>query len=207
MLSIPQLLTSLLSSFSLSPNSPFCSPGLFHLCIHAFIIYVYIYYTYTWFYESIYNLGTQMRDNTQYLSENDFNVLSMVISGCIYLPTNDVTSFFFWLTEIPDCPLYFHLSDTGENITCRDPVIGIGEPGKVIPKLCQFSKVSRSPGQIIGGIVTYKCVGSQWKEEKKGCISAPINSLLQLAKVSNLQPLTLSHWGGVSLWPRRILCT
>ncbi|CAO2607631.1 Adhesion G protein-coupled receptor F5 [Lemmus lemmus] len=70
----------------------------------------------------------------------------------------------------------------GENITCRDPVIGIGEPGKVIQKLCQFSKVSRSPGQIIGGIVTYKCVGSQWKEEKRGCISAPINSLLQLAK-------------------------
>nr|XP_048298681.1 adhesion G protein-coupled receptor F5 isoform X1 [Myodes glareolus]XP_048298682.1 adhesion G protein-coupled receptor F5 isoform X1 [Myodes glareolus]XP_048298683.1 adhesion G protein-coupled receptor F5 isoform X1 [Myodes glareolus] len=70
----------------------------------------------------------------------------------------------------------------GENITCQDPVIGIGEPGKVIPKLCQFSKVSRSPGQIIGGIVTYKCVGSQWKEEKRGCISAPINSLLQLAK-------------------------
>ncbi|XP_049975289.1 adhesion G protein-coupled receptor F5 isoform X3 [Alexandromys fortis] len=70
----------------------------------------------------------------------------------------------------------------GENITCRDPVIGIGEPGKVIQKLCQFSKVSRSPGQIIGGIVTYKCVGSQWKEEKRACISAPINSLLQLAK-------------------------
>ncbi|KAH0518283.1 Adhesion G protein-coupled receptor F5 [Microtus ochrogaster] len=70
----------------------------------------------------------------------------------------------------------------GENITCRDPVIGIGEPGKVIQKLCQFSKVSRSSGQIIGGIVTYKCVGSQWKEEKRGCISAPINSLLQLAK-------------------------
>ncbi|MEJ1285164.1 adhesion G protein-coupled receptor F5 [Cricetulus griseus] len=70
----------------------------------------------------------------------------------------------------------------GENITCRDPVIGIGEPGKVIQKLCQFSSVSRRPGQIIGGIVTYKCVGSQWKEEKRGCISAPINGLLQLAK-------------------------
>ncbi|XP_040585451.1 adhesion G protein-coupled receptor F5 isoform X1 [Mesocricetus auratus] len=70
----------------------------------------------------------------------------------------------------------------GENITCRDPVIGIGEPGKVIQKLCQFSSVSRSPGQIIGGTVTYKCVGSQWKEEKRTCISAPINGLLQLAK-------------------------
>lgn len=69
-----------------------------------------------------------------------------------------------------------------ENITCQDPVIGIGEPGKVIQKLCQFSGASRSPGQIIGGIVTYKCVSSQWKEEKKGCISAPINGLLQLAK-------------------------
>ncbi|CAH7219836.1 adhesion G protein-coupled receptor F5 isoform X2 [Phodopus roborovskii] len=70
----------------------------------------------------------------------------------------------------------------GENITCRDPVIGIGEPGKVIQKLCQFSSVARSPGQIIGGIITYKCVGSQWKEEKRGCISAPINGLLKLAK-------------------------
>lgn len=71
---------------------------------------------------------------------------------------------------------------SGENITCRDPVIGIGEPGKVIQKLCQFSSVSRSPGQILGGTVTYKCVGSQWKEEKRSCISAPINGLLQLAK-------------------------
>ncbi|KAL1771736.1 adhesion G protein-coupled receptor F5 [Sigmodon hispidus] len=70
----------------------------------------------------------------------------------------------------------------GENITCRDPVIGIGEPGKVIQKLCQFSSVSRSPGQIIGGTVTYKCVGSQWREEKRSCISARINGLLQLAK-------------------------
>ncbi|XP_076413944.1 adhesion G protein-coupled receptor F5 isoform X4 [Peromyscus maniculatus bairdii] len=70
----------------------------------------------------------------------------------------------------------------GENITCRDPVIGIGEPGKIIQKLCQFSSVSRSPGQIIGGTITYRCVGSQWKEEKRGCISAPINGLLRLAK-------------------------
>lgn len=70
----------------------------------------------------------------------------------------------------------------GENITCRDPIIGIGEPGKVIQKLCQFSSVSGSPGQTIGGTVTYKCVGSQWKEESRACISAPINGLLQLAK-------------------------
>ncbi|XP_052048372.1 adhesion G protein-coupled receptor F5 isoform X2 [Apodemus sylvaticus] len=69
-----------------------------------------------------------------------------------------------------------------ENITCRDPIIGIGEPGKVIQKLCQFSGVSGSPGQTIGGTVTYKCVGSQWKEESRACISAPINGLLQLAK-------------------------
>ncbi|XP_028622429.1 adhesion G protein-coupled receptor F5 isoform X2 [Grammomys surdaster] len=69
-----------------------------------------------------------------------------------------------------------------KNITCRDPIIGIGEPGKVIQKLCQFSRVSRNPGQTIGGTVTYKCVGSQWKEEARACISAPINGLLQLAK-------------------------
>ncbi|XP_073938094.1 adhesion G protein-coupled receptor F5 isoform X1 [Castor canadensis] len=70
----------------------------------------------------------------------------------------------------------------GENITCRDPVIGVGEPGKIIQKLCQFSNLSRTPGNTIGGIATYKCVGSQWKEERKGCISAPINGLLQLAR-------------------------
>ncbi|GAB1301076.1 Adhesion G protein-coupled receptor F5 [Apodemus speciosus] len=69
-----------------------------------------------------------------------------------------------------------------ENITCRDPIVGIGEPGKVIQKLCQFSGVSGVPGQTIGGTVTYKCVGSQWKEESRACISAPINGLLQLAK-------------------------
>lgn len=71
---------------------------------------------------------------------------------------------------------------TGENVTCRDPIIGIGEPGKVIQKLCQFSNVSRNPEQTIGGTITYRCVGSQWKEEKRSCISAPINGLLQLAK-------------------------
>ncbi|XP_076771354.1 adhesion G protein-coupled receptor F5 isoform X4 [Arvicanthis niloticus] len=69
-----------------------------------------------------------------------------------------------------------------KNITCRDPIIGIGEPGKIIQKLCQFSSVSRNSGQTIGGTVTYKCVGSQWKEEARACISAPINGLLQLAK-------------------------
>nr|XP_045012476.1 adhesion G protein-coupled receptor F5 isoform X2 [Jaculus jaculus] len=70
----------------------------------------------------------------------------------------------------------------GQNITCQDPVIGVGEPGKVIQKMCQFSSVSKSPGHAIGGIASYTCVGSRWKEERKGCISAPINGLLQLAK-------------------------
>ncbi|XP_077620961.1 adhesion G protein-coupled receptor F5 isoform X6 [Crocuta crocuta] len=70
----------------------------------------------------------------------------------------------------------------GENIMCQDPIIGVGEPGKVIQKLCQFSNVPSSPGGPTGGIVTYKCVGSQWKVKKNGCISAPINNLLQLAK-------------------------
>ncbi|XP_011353092.1 adhesion G protein-coupled receptor F5 [Pteropus vampyrus] len=70
----------------------------------------------------------------------------------------------------------------GENITCQDPIIGVGEPGRVIQKLCQFSNLPSSPGGPIGGIITYKCVGSQWKVKRNDCISAPINSLLQLAK-------------------------
>jgi hypothetical protein len=97
------------------------------------------------------------------------------------------------IVSLFNCPVFFFscVSNTGENITCRDPVIGVGEPGKIIQKLCQFSNLSRTPGNTIGGIATYKCVGSQWKEERKGCISAPINGLLQLARVS-LKPLTLS---------------
>uniref|UniRef100_A0A5F4VTH9 Adhesion G protein-coupled receptor F5 n=1 Tax=Callithrix jacchus TaxID=9483 RepID=A0A5F4VTH9_CALJA len=70
----------------------------------------------------------------------------------------------------------------GENITCQDPIIGVGEPGKVIQKLCQFSNVPNSPGSPVGGIITYKCVGSQWEEKRNDCISAAINSLLKLAK-------------------------
>ncbi|XP_017360643.1 adhesion G protein-coupled receptor F5 isoform X2 [Cebus imitator] len=70
----------------------------------------------------------------------------------------------------------------GENITCQDPVLGVGEPGKVTQKLCQFSNIPRRPGSPVGGIITYKCVGSQWEEKRNDCISAPINSLLQLAK-------------------------
>ncbi|XP_063094842.1 adhesion G protein-coupled receptor F5 isoform X2 [Cavia porcellus] len=70
----------------------------------------------------------------------------------------------------------------GENITCRDPAIGVGEPGKVIQKLCRFSDIPGSPNSDTGGTVTYKCVGSRWKEERKGCISAPINGLLRLAE-------------------------
>ncbi|XP_073761155.1 adhesion G protein-coupled receptor F5 isoform X9 [Callorhinus ursinus] len=71
---------------------------------------------------------------------------------------------------------------SGEKIMCRDPTIGVGEPGKVIQKLCQFSNVPSSPGGPTGGIMTYKCVGSHWEVKKNDCISAPINSLLQLAK-------------------------
>ncbi|KAM4834735.1 adhesion G protein-coupled receptor F5 isoform 3-T3 [Thomomys bottae] len=70
----------------------------------------------------------------------------------------------------------------GENITCRDAILGVGEPGKVIQKFCQFSHIPRSPGSVIGGTVTYRCVGSQWREEQKSCISAAIYGLLQLAK-------------------------
>ncbi|XP_044108275.1 adhesion G protein-coupled receptor F5 isoform X1 [Neovison vison] len=70
----------------------------------------------------------------------------------------------------------------GEKIMCRDPTIGVGEPGKVIQKLCQFSDVPGSPAGPTGGTVTYKCVGSHWEVKKNDCISAPIHSLLQLAK-------------------------
>ncbi|KAM5166192.1 adhesion G protein-coupled receptor F5 isoform 1-T2 [Callospermophilus lateralis] len=69
-----------------------------------------------------------------------------------------------------------------KNITCRDPTIGVGHPGKVIQKLCQFSNVPSSPDRTIGGTITYICAGSRWKVKRKDCISAPINSLLQLAK-------------------------
>ncbi|XP_058409929.1 adhesion G protein-coupled receptor F5 [Diceros bicornis minor] len=69
-----------------------------------------------------------------------------------------------------------------ENITCQDPIIGAGEPGRVIQKLCQFSDVPSSPGGPAGGIITYECVGSQWKVKRNNCISATINGLLQLAK-------------------------
>ncbi|EPY76617.1 G protein-coupled receptor 116 [Camelus ferus] len=70
----------------------------------------------------------------------------------------------------------------GEIITCQDPLIGVGEPEKVVEKLCRFSQVHRSPGSPIGGVITYKCVGSQWKVKRNECISAPINTLLQLAQ-------------------------
>lgn len=76
----------------------------------------------------------------------------------------------------------------GENITCRDPLIGVGESGKEIRKLCQFSNLSSSPASPIGGIKIYKCVGSQWEVKKSDCISAPINSLLQLAKALSKSP-------------------
>ncbi|XP_037698548.1 adhesion G protein-coupled receptor F5 isoform X2 [Choloepus didactylus] len=70
----------------------------------------------------------------------------------------------------------------GGNITCQDPIIGVGEPGKVIQKLCQFSHIPSSSSNPIGGIITYKCEGTQWKVKRNDCISASINSLLHLAK-------------------------
>ncbi|XP_036105319.1 adhesion G protein-coupled receptor F5 isoform X1 [Molossus molossus] len=76
----------------------------------------------------------------------------------------------------------------GENITCQDPIIGVGEPGQVIPKLCQFSHQPSSPASPVGGIVTYQCVGSQWKVKSSDCISAPLNSLLQLAQALSKSP-------------------
>ncbi|KAM8778755.1 adhesion G protein-coupled receptor F5 isoform 2-T3 [Rhynchonycteris naso] len=70
----------------------------------------------------------------------------------------------------------------GETVTCQDPIIGAGGPGKVVQKLCQFSGLPRSPGSLIGGVVTYKCMGSQWRLQRNACISAPINGLLRLAE-------------------------
>lgn len=94
-----------------------------------------------------------------------------------------------------NCAFYIHVSNAGESITCQDPILGVGEPGKVIQKLCRFSNITRSRESPIGGIITYRCVGSQWQIERNDCISAPINALLQLAKVI-LKPLTLSSWWG-----------
>ncbi|XP_053458783.1 adhesion G protein-coupled receptor F5 isoform X2 [Nycticebus coucang] len=76
----------------------------------------------------------------------------------------------------------------GKNITCQDPTLGVGEPGKVIQKLCQFSDVPGSPGSSLGGTITYTCAGSQWEETRNNCISAPINSLLLLAKALTRSP-------------------
>ncbi|XP_055981925.1 adhesion G protein-coupled receptor F5 isoform X2 [Sorex fumeus] len=78
-------------------------------------------------------------------------------------------------------PMKLHLASE-EKIACQDPIIGVGEPGKVIQKHCQFSSVSRGPGGPIGGIMTYKCVGSQWKVKRNDCVTPPINSLLRQAK-------------------------
>ncbi|XP_045150768.1 adhesion G protein-coupled receptor F5 isoform X2 [Echinops telfairi] len=75
-----------------------------------------------------------------------------------------------------------------ENITCQDPKIGAGGPGKVIQKLCQFSDVPRSHGNTMGGIITYKCEGSQWRVKRNDCISASIYSLLHLATFLTTSP-------------------
>lgn len=103
--------------------------------------------------------------------------------------------YFPYFSPLFNCLFYFHVSNAEMTIMCQDPVIGVGEPGRVIQKLCQFSDVPSSPGGPAGGIITYECVGSQWKVKRNNCISAPINSLLQLAKVI-LRPLPLSSWWG-----------
>ncbi|KAG8511975.1 Adhesion G protein-coupled receptor F5, partial [Galemys pyrenaicus] len=70
----------------------------------------------------------------------------------------------------------------GQNVTCQDPIIGVGEPGKVVQKLCQFSNIPRGPSGPVGGTITYMCIGSQWKMKRNNCVSAPINNLLKQAK-------------------------
>ncbi|KAF3831608.1 hypothetical protein GH733_000420 [Mirounga leonina] len=73
----------------------------------------------------------------------------------------------------------------GEKIMCRDPTIGVGEPGKVIQKLCQFSNVPSGPGGPTGGIMTYKCVGSHWEDLiKSPCQDTKLPTYLKDLSVS-----------------------
>ncbi|XP_074093225.1 adhesion G protein-coupled receptor F5 isoform X2 [Macrotis lagotis] len=84
-------------------------------------------------------------------------------------------------------PVILHLIPE-ENITCRDPIIGNGEPGKMIQKLCQFSNIPNKAGHREGGTITYICEGSTWKIKSNNCIAAPINNLLGLAKALLMSP-------------------
>ncbi|XP_043859807.1 adhesion G protein-coupled receptor F5 [Dromiciops gliroides] len=75
-----------------------------------------------------------------------------------------------------------------KNITCQDPIIGNGEPGKMIQKLCQFSAVPNKSNHQVGGTITYICEGSTWKVKSNNCIAAPINNLLGRTKALLLGP-------------------
>ncbi|XP_028927772.1 adhesion G protein-coupled receptor F5 isoform X2 [Ornithorhynchus anatinus] len=81
--------------------------------------------------------------------------------------------------SIQSAPMTLNLIP-GETVSCQDPNIGAGGPGKVIQKMCSFSNSSSS--LEVGGTITYKCEGKEWKVERNNCISAPINSLLFKAK-------------------------
>ncbi|XP_038606971.1 adhesion G protein-coupled receptor F5 isoform X3 [Tachyglossus aculeatus] len=81
--------------------------------------------------------------------------------------------------SIQSAPMTLNLIP-GETVSCQDPNIGAGEPGKVIQKMCSFANSSSS--LEVGGTITYKCEGKEWKVERNNCISAPINSLLFKAK-------------------------
>lgn len=75
-----------------------------------------------------------------------------------------------------------------ENVTCQDPILGVGRRGKIIQKLCQFSGDPKNLGDPPGGIMTYKCVGPHWETKRNDCILPPINSLLRQAKALAKSP-------------------
>ncbi|XP_051853064.1 adhesion G protein-coupled receptor F5 isoform X1 [Antechinus flavipes] len=89
--------------------------------------------------------------------------------------------------SVQSAPVTLHLVPE-ENITCQDPIIGNGEPGKMIQKLCQFSKIPNKSNHRVGGTITYICEGSTWKVKSNNCIAAPINNLLGLAKALLMSP-------------------
>ncbi|OWK13250.1 hypothetical protein Celaphus_00014373 [Cervus elaphus hippelaphus] len=107
-----------------------------------------------------------------------------------------------------NCTFYVHVSNAGESITCQDPILGVGEPGKVIQKLCRFSNITRSHENPVGGIITYRCVGSRWQIKRNDCISAPINALLQLAKALVKSPTQdeklPSYLGNLSITTKQV---
>ncbi|XP_068921915.1 adhesion G protein-coupled receptor F5 isoform X1 [Petaurus breviceps papuanus] len=102
-----------------------------------------------------------------------------VQASCIFI--NSVNE------SVQSAPMILRLVP-GENITCQDPIIGNGEPGKMIQKLCQFSNILNKAAHQMGGTITYICENSKWNVKYDNCISAPINNLLGLTKALIMSP-------------------